>query len=494
MNRTFLLLLAGIAFASVACGENGVVPSLDVEPATLHFLSDRNVTDTAQSVLTAILFEVRNKDGEPIPGIRIRFEPTGMDIGNFVQFEAAGGTIATTTDPSGVAGVRGRLGTVPGPARLLVTVGGSQLSDSIGYTILPGAGHQLLISPQDTAVYVGNAFDLDVTIVDRHGNPVVGTPMVWTSSEAITLTPLSASGSTATFQVTGSEWGRARIHMGGAGVSDTAAVSVVPQGTVSLHRRSGEFNDQNAMIVTNLDGSNFRALWTTLHGSEYEQSWLGNDIIYQEGKYSDARLFIADAQGDTRRLLPEAAEGTAGYTGGEGNAQVSRDGQWIYFEGGDDLWRVRPDGSDLQSMGVPYDRSRKPTFPSPSPDGERVAFALTTSNWGPRLSILNLGTGTVDALEILGMRVRWSPRGDWIAFLDSSDGLGPIKLMRPDGSGQQFLLPGLVRSWGGFEWSPDGEWIITGGTRAQLIHIDSRMSIPLPFWGYMVSAAWQFTN
>ncbi|KFB10898.1 TolB family protein [Nitratireductor basaltis] len=51
------------------------------------------------------------------------------------------------------------------------------------------------------------------------------------------------------------------------------------------------------------------------------------------------------------------------------------DGQWIWFnsdrEGGMQLWRVRPDGSDLQKM---TDDERVNWFPHPSPDGKQVLY------------------------------------------------------------------------------------------------------------------------
>lgn len=53
----------------------------------------------------------------------------------------------------------------------------------------------------------------------------------------------------------------------------------------------------------------------------------------------------------------------------------SPDGAWIWFNGEKngavDLWRIRPDGSDLQKM---TDDERVNWFPHPSPDGRHVAY------------------------------------------------------------------------------------------------------------------------
>ena len=52
------------------------------------------------------------------------------------------------------------------------------------------------------------------------------------------------------------------------------------------------------------------------------------------------------------------------------------DGQWIWFNSdhagnGAQLWRVRPDGKDLEQM---TDDDRVNWFPHPSPDGEQVIY------------------------------------------------------------------------------------------------------------------------
>ena len=62
------------------------------------------------------------------------------------------------------------------------------------------------------------------------------------------------------------------------------------------------------------------------------------------------------------------------------NASISHDGQWIVFssrrDGSTDIYRVRPDGSDLERL-VDH-----PTYDDQgqlSPDGKRLAFVSTRS-------------------------------------------------------------------------------------------------------------------
>ena len=56
----------------------------------------------------------------------------------------------------------------------------------------------------------------------------------------------------------------------------------------------------------------------------------------------------------------------------------------------------------------------------------------------------------------------WSPRGDWIAFVDAINhdgihGSGTLHVVRPDGTGEQEVGSTLFPS--GISWSPDGRWL-----------------------------------
>ena len=69
----------------------------------------------------------------------------------------------------------------------------------------------------------------------------------------------------------------------------------------------------------------------------------------------------------------------------------SADGAWIWFNGerdGDvELWRIRPDGADLQQM---TDDEAVNWFPHPSPDGEHVvylAYPAKTKGHPPNLDV-----------------------------------------------------------------------------------------------------------
>lgn len=80
------------------------------------------------------------------------------------------------------------------------------------------------------------------------------------------------------------------------------------------------------------------------------------------------RPYTCALDGSDERLLADGFDHVDG-------TDYSPDGAWVWFngerEGAVDLWRVRPDGSDLERMteGPSVD-----WFPHPSPDGRHVLF------------------------------------------------------------------------------------------------------------------------
>ena len=108
------------------------------------------------------------------------------------------------------------------------------------------------------------------------------------------------------------------------------------------------------------------------------------------------------------------------------------DGQWIWFNGQKagrmQLWRVRPDGSDLEQM---TDADRWHWFPHPAPDGKQVLYLTydlgteghprdkevdlrlmsATGGEGQILTTLFGGQGTINV-------PCWAPDGKSFAFMD----------------------------------------------------------------------------
>ena len=194
-------------------------------------------------------------------------------------------------------------------------------------------------------------------------------------------------------------------------------------------------------------------------------------------------LYISNADGsDERPLLVES--------GFDYHPSFSPDGEWITFtserngDGQADVYRVRVDGSDLQSVV---------TTPSVedvcvmSPDGGKAAYVSTAEGYKANIWVIDLASGerrnlTADP-SIAGdpaapdgyFRPAWSPDGEWIAFSSDrntawtghSDGHGwehtqelSIYVMRADGSDFRKVASKPGYCLGSPKWSPDGKRIV----------------------------------
>lgn len=97
--------------------------------------------------------------------------------------------------------------------------------------------------------------------------------------------------------------------------------------------------------------------------------WSGDRLLYVAARGGAPILpYSCATDGSDERLL------VGGFDHVDG-PDATPDGQWVWFngerDGAVDLWRVRPDGSDLQRM---TDGPTVDWFPHPSPDGAHVLW------------------------------------------------------------------------------------------------------------------------
>lgn len=439
----------------------------------IRIIAGSGVSDTVDAVLAqALVVEVRDTVGALAGGQVVRFAEVPDTLGALsvapLAGQVFGSFVAETTTAQGQASVLVRFGAKVGPARLAVSVPAYGFSDTAGFTVLAGKPFRVLIRPSDTAIVVGAAFPLRTAVVDRYGNPR-SAPVAYATLD--TTVRVSTGGS-----VTGQTVGLGRIVASATGLlPDTARVSVLPVATIAASTTGG-------ILIVNLDGSGSRSI--TVPTANYNgrfPSWLSaTTIAAMDGQYY-ARLLRVSTSGGVQYLVP-TTDTTVVF---EVWPQAARDGSWIFFAGlvpgystgGVSVWRIKPTGDSLTRVSPPNVDGVSDTYPSPSPDGSRVAVATTRSG-DFTLALIDVATSQLTDLGIPGIAPRWAPAGDTIAYLGG--GGEQIWLVSANGSGARrvsqpgrYYVPGM-------DWSPDRRWIIArGSTSLELVEVATGNVIPL---------------
>jgi len=175
-------------------------------------------------------------------------------------------------------------------------------------------------------------------------------------------------------------------------------------------------------------------------------------------------LTIMDADGTNSRTLLESPGKVAVFP------SWSPDGKYIAFALGGFFARpvqpgqlaiIRPDGSDLRMLTSGEASSG---FPSFSPDGKRLVYrVMGKGEQGLRLMSLEDGKVTTLTTEYDTFPA-WSPRGDLISFTSFRDKDFEIYTIRPDGSARK-KLTNTHGNDAHSVWSSDGKWIIFSSSR-----------------------------
>jgi Tol biopolymer transport system component len=376
------------------------------------------------------------------------------------------------------------LGANAGVAKVIVHVVNGTATDTVSYTVKPGAPVRLGVAPRDTAVYVGGTDVVHASVLDRGGNPRSDAVSFGTPSGSVT-----ASGTAGTFA--GGTVGRAAIPVSGSGLSDTAFISVVPAGRLAA-------TDGNHIFEFNVDGSSSRTI-ATIDAASLNWSPDASLITFIEGYHVD----VTDTLGNYRVAANIPASVNGQYLG---TPQFSGDGSWIYYtmvqwEWVPYIWRVHPNDT-TSAVAV---TTEGPQYPSPSPDGTQLAVIGGGDN---NLDVITLSNNT-ETNTGAGSAVipQWAPSGTSIAYTSpaGASGASPIPGTTQVGAGTVNVVdarggqPRVISAAGalynpGVTWSPDLQWLVAQNAVTgclDLLNVSSGLTLPLAFTKGLGFPAWR---
>lgn len=476
--------------SAVACGDGVTGP--DIGEPGLRVVAGADVADSVESLLPRpLVIELRNETGRLMPGgaveIRTAVVTSAACEGGVCPVvsiaDSAGAWYGPQqrlqADRSGRVQVFVRLGRVAGTATVRITAPILGYETTASFTVRPGALSQVVVGAGDTAAYVGHSYALRAAAADRLGNRR-DDPLAFATQSAVAL--VSSDG-----VVTAARVGRGSILVTSGGRTATAWVTVPPEGTLAAFDVGAGYGASVGLVRVELDGSGYRVLAPFTYDSYYgvTPAWTPSGVVlYQSGGYYDTRVMAVDDAGISRPLLWE------GRTIQELYARVSADGRYVFYNGRDGsctaIWRADTDGSDAQPLGSAAGACEiwQGAQPAPSPDGSRVAYSGASG-----LTVWTAGGGAPVPLGVTGTtRAAWSPLGDRIAFLKG----GAVWVIAPDGSGLRRLSADGTTHQLTLDWSPDGRWVVTRGTRTlDLLDVESGATLPLPFSGSLVEVSWK---
>ncbi len=220
--------------------------------------------------------------------------------------------------------------------------------------------------------------------------------------------------------------------------ADPKLIPIPIEGLKDLNNDHGITPDGRSLIVSDSPDSGSSIIYTVPYSggrpsqvTDASPSWWhgispdGKTLAYTARRNGVFDIYSCPFEGGVEKRLTDDFDHTDG-------PDYTVDGKWIWFNGSKsgsmDLWRMHPDGTDIERMtsGTSAD-----WFPHPSPDGNTVLYlAYEAGTEGhPRnhyveLRLLHLKDGSETCLsEIFGGQGTinvpcWEPNGSRFAFVD----------------------------------------------------------------------------
>ena len=347
----------------------------------------------------------------------------------------------------------------PGAATIRATVEGKSGSVDVAVGVVPVA--RVAIVETSISLTRGATHALVAAALDAQGRALADRPIAWRSADAL-IAEVDAGG-----RVAARSEGETKVFAESEGKLDSVLVIVTPASVGSVVITPGAMvlgvagTRQLAATVLDTNGD-------TLHGRAVTWSV---DNRYAAGITSSGILWgiapgyvtiTATCEGKTFAVAATIENGEAD----------ALDYDLLYHRNTSDAWgELMVLGTAGSVAPVRLNAGTVSRMPTASPDGLRIAFAVSMKELGTDAQI-----DDIYAVDRNGMNMKrltseagvdaepaWSPKGDRIAYrhLDPGTGYSAIWVMNADGSNKAKLTEALESAYavGSPAWSPDGNRI-----------------------------------
>ena len=500
MLRAWKALPAGLIgvsamLAASGCHDAGSAPR---QVASLRVVAGGGEADTVMAMTSAPLtVEVRDSTGRLMQGADVDFRalplaappggngrrgvyvcPASVEPCAVVAPDGSYFTVYTTaraaTDAAGRAQANVQLGVVAGADSVDVSVASLGLDVVVPYTTDAGSAARVVAAVADTTVYVGASYALGASTADVYGNP---------RQEPVHVASLTPGVATEGGGVVSAlSVGRGKFLMTSEAVADSsyAFVSVPPPGRLITFGWAPDKSGLSQLTLVNSDGTGRRLVLTTAGANGIARPlWTpGGELLFEEGlQGADPTLQLIDTMGTRHGTLDSTFSMSM-------EAAYSSSPAELYFYGAPKsggpvgIYKAQADGSAPAFLVPGY-------APAPSPDGSRIAFVH-----GDTVYVRNNGDGTKQAIATNAVSVRWSPDGDWIAFIPVEE--DAVTFIHPDGTGRHSTQWRFVEPYT-LSWSPDGLGVMVAGAAGGLLLVRASdgEAIPIAGTGDLLEPGWR---
>ncbi|HEX5973243.1 MAG TPA: Ig-like domain-containing protein [Gemmatimonadaceae bacterium] len=441
-----LLILAAAACADATRPvANQPVASVTVVATTRSFL----VGDTLRLSARALA-----ADGSLLEGRSVSWSSSDSDV-----LQLSGTGLATAV--------------APGAATIRATVDGKTGSVDVAVSVAPVA--RVAIVETSVSLMRGGSQTLVAAALDAQGRSLEGRLIAWRSSDA-GIVEVDAAG-----RLTARSEGEAKVFAESEGKADSVQVIVTPP-TV------GSVVITPAAMLFGVGGT--RQLTATVLDTNGD-TLQGRTVTWSVDNHSAAGI---TASGLLWGIAPGYVTITATCEGKTfAVAATIENGELdpleydlLYYRNTPDAWgEIMVLGTTGNAAPLRLNAGNVSRMPTASPDGQRIAFAVSMQELGTNARI-----DDIYAVDRNGMNMKrltsepgvdaepaWSPKGDRIAYrrVDLATGSSSIWVMDVDGANKVKLTEALEGAYsvGAPSWSPDGtriafSTVARAGTRSAI--------------------------